>query len=170
MASKTDVPIDLYIAAYDDPDAAQADWDGIKALARDGVIRIDGLVLVSRDADDGKIHVKDNAHDVGKGAALGAVGGVLIGLIFPPAIFASAVVGAGVGGGAGAILDHEQKKEIKRDVEDVLPPGSSGIVAVFEERWVAEVDKALAKAEKVTKEKLDSGSVEGVKESAAAST
>ena len=167
--AEMDVPVDLYIAAYDDPDAAQADWDAIKALARDDVIKVDGLVLVSRDAADGKIHVKDNAHDVGKGAAIGAVGGALIGLIFPPAIFASAVVGAGLGGGAGAVLDHEQKKEIKADVEVVLPPGSSGIVAVFEERWVADVEKAIAKAEMVTKERLDGGSFGKVKEGAASS-
>ena len=118
--AQTDVPIDLYIAAYADPHAAQADWDDIKALARDDVITVDALVLVSRDAHDGKVHVKDNAHDVGKGAALGAVGGLLVGLIFPPSLLASAVVGGGVGAGAGAILDHEQKKAIKADVEDVL--------------------------------------------------
>ena len=121
--AQTDVPIDLYIAAYADPHAAQADWDDIKALARDDVIKVDALVLVSRDADDGKVHVKDNAHDVGKGAALGAVGGLLVGLIFPPSLLASAVVGGGVGAGAGALLDHEQKKAIEADVEDVLPPG-----------------------------------------------
>jgi uncharacterized membrane protein len=170
MARDTAVPVDLYIAAYADPDAAQADWDAIKALARDDVIKVDGLVLVSRDRGDGKIHVKDDAHDVGKGAAVGAVGGLLVGLIFPPAILASAVVGAGLGGGAGAILDHEEKKAIKADVEDVLSPGSSGIVAVFEERWVAEVQKALAEAEKVTRHRLDSGSLDEVRGAAAAST
>jgi uncharacterized membrane protein len=167
--AQTDVPIDLYIAAYADPHAAQADWDDIKALARDDVITVDALVLVSRDAHDGKVHVKDNAHDVGKGAALGAVGGLLVGLIFPPSLLASAVVGGGVGAGAGAILDHEQKKAIKADVEDVLPPGSSGIVAIFEERWVAEVEKALEKAEKVSKEKVDPASFSEVKDSAEAS-
>jgi hypothetical protein len=57
----------------------------------------------------------------------------------------------GLGGGAGAIFDHEQKKEIKADVEDVLPPGSSGIVAVFEERWVADVEKGAREAEMLTR-------------------
>jgi uncharacterized membrane protein len=168
--AQTDAPVDLYIAAYADPHAAQADWDDIKALARDDVIKVDALVLVSRDAGDGKLHVKDNAHDVGKGAALGAVGGLLIGLIFPPSLLASAVVGGGVGAGAGAILDHEQKKAIKADVEEVLPPGSSGIVAIFEETWVTEVEKALAKAEKVSKEKVDSTSFAEVKDSAEAAS
>ena len=144
MASEHDVPVDLYIAAYSDPNAAQADWDDIKELAKEKVITVDALVLVSRD-DDGKIHVKDNAHDVGVGTALGAVGGLLIGLIFPPAFLASGVVGAGIGAGIGGLVSHHEKKEIKAEVEDTLPPGSSGIVALFEERWLADVEKALAK-------------------------
>src|SRR5512132_4150534 len=157
-----DAPVDLYIATYSDPGAAQEDWDDIKQLARDGVITVDGLVLVNRRAD-GKIDVKDNAHDVGRGAAVGAVGGAIVGLIFPPAFLASAAVGAGIGAGAGAIVDRRDKKEIKADVEDVLPPGSSGIVAVFEERWVDNVENALAKADKVSKHELDDKSADELK-------
>jgi uncharacterized membrane protein len=142
-----DVPVDLYVAAYSDPDAAQQDWDEIKQLAKDKVLTVEALVLVSRDTD-GTIHIKDNAHDVGAGAAIGAVGGALIGLIFPPAILASAIVGAGIGAGAGGVVHQVQKHQIKSDVEQTLPPGSSGIVALVEERWVGEVEKSLAKAEK----------------------
>jgi uncharacterized membrane protein len=157
---------DLYIATYSDPEAAQEDWDDIKQLARDKVIMLDGLVLVSR-ADDGTIEVKDDANDVGKGAALGAVGGAVIGLIFPPALIASAVVGAGIGAGTGAIVDRYQKQEIKEDVEDVLPSGSAGIVALFEERWVDDVEDALAKADKVTRHELDDKSADELKSKAA---
>jgi uncharacterized membrane protein len=145
--SSVDAPLDLYIAAYGDAAAAEADWDQIKQLAKDKVVTVEALILVSRDAD-GKIHVKDNAHEAGLGAAVGAVGGAIVGLIFPPALLASAVVGAGIGAGAGVVVDQVTKHEIRTDVENTLPPGSSGIVAIFEERWVTEVEKALAKAEK----------------------
>jgi uncharacterized membrane protein len=165
----SDAPVDLYIAAYSDPNAAQADWDDIKQLVRDKVITVDGLVLVSRDAD-GKIDVKDKASDVGKGAAIGAIGGAIVGLIFPPALIASAAVGAGIGAGVGGIRDHDRKEEIKADVEDVLPPSSSGIVALFEERWVTEVEKALTKADKITKHEVDSESAEEVKATASSSS
>ena len=159
-------PIDMYIAAYSDQTAAQTDWDALKQLAATGVITVDALVLVDRDSE-GKIHVKDNAHEVGAGAVLGAVGGAVIGLIFPPALIASAAVGAGVGAGAGKLLDHHMKSEIKADVEDELPPDSSGIVALFEERWVTDVEKALANADKVSTREVDPGSVEDVKADAA---
>jgi len=79
---------------------------------------------------------------------VGAVGGAIVGLIFPPALLASAVVGAGIGAGAGVVVDQVTKHEIRSDVENTLPPGSSGIVAIFEERWATDVEKALAKADK----------------------
>ncbi|HEV8449878.1 MAG TPA: DUF1269 domain-containing protein [Gaiellales bacterium] len=166
MAEKP--PIDLYIAAYTDADAAQGDWDGLKQLARERVITVDAMVLVQRDAE-GKIHVKDNGHEVGVGATLGVVGGAVIGLIFPPSLLASAVVGGGIGAGAGALLDHHLKSEIKADVEDSLPPNSSGIVAVFEERWVSEIEQQLRNAAKVDKRQVDADSVESVKAEAAKS-
>ena len=83
MASDTDAPVDLYIAAYTDPDAARNDWDALKQLAADDVIKVDGLILVSR-RSDGKIHVDDDFHTARKGALWGAVGGAVIGLIFRP--------------------------------------------------------------------------------------
>jgi uncharacterized membrane protein len=137
--------LDLYIAAYDDSAAAERDWEGIKQLAKDKVISTEALVLVHRD-DKGKIHIKDNAHSVGAGAAIGAVGGALLGLIFPPALLATAAVGAGIGAGAGAAVKQLEKHQVKADVERILPPGSSGIIALIDEQWVSEVEKALTNA------------------------
>jgi uncharacterized membrane protein len=168
MASASDAPVDLYIAAYDDPDAARADWDAIKQASKDDLIKVDGLILVSRRAD-GKIHVDDDFHETRKGATWGAVGGAVIGLIFPPAILASAAVGAGIGAGAGALVSHGQKEEIKADVDDTLPLNSSGIVAIFEERWADDIDKALSNASNITKEKVDSDSADQVKAAASES-
>lgn len=145
--AKNDVPVDLYVAAYADPDGAQEDWDAIKQLVKDKVLTVEALVLISRDAN-GKVHVKDNVHNVGVGAALGTVAGALLGLLFPPALLASAAVGAGVGAGVGGVVGQIQRHQIKHDVERTLPPGSSGIVALVEERWVTELKRTLARAEK----------------------
>ncbi len=168
MSSANGVPVDLYIAAYSDPDAAQADWDGIKQLAKDKTITVEGMVLVSRDLD-GTIHEKDNAHTVGAAAVLGAGAGLLVGLIFPPSLLVGAAVGGGIGAGVGGLVSHSNKKEIKAEVADDLPPGSSGIVVLFEETWVADVEKALSKANDVSKHEVDKDSVDQAK-TAAAST
>jgi len=151
MASTSAPPVDLYIAAYPDPDMAREDWDTLKQLAKDDMIKVDGLILVSR-RSDGKIHVDDDFHETRKGAKWGAVGGAVVGLIFPPALIASAAVGAGVGAGIGGLVSHGQN--------------SSGIVAVFEEQWEDDIDSALSNAKKVTKEKVDRDSAEEVKAAA----
>jgi uncharacterized membrane protein len=167
LAKDSDVPVDLYIAAYGDADAAQGDFDGLKELVRDGVIFVEVAVLVSRDAE-GKLTVNENAHEVAKGGMVGALGGFVLGLIFPAGVIAATVVGGAAGAGIGGLTSHH--REIKKELEDVLPPDSSGIVAIFDEVWVAQVEKALAKAEKIDKEQVDRESVEKAKEAASAAS
>jgi uncharacterized membrane protein len=160
-----DDPRALYIAAYDDPDSARGDFDALKELVRAGAIFVDVAVLVRR-GDDGKLTVDENAHEVAGGTMVGAAAGLLIGLIFPPAVIASTVVGGAAGAGLGGLLSHHRETEIKKDIEDVLPPGSSGIVTVFDITWKPKVDEALAKASKVDEEQVKADSVEQVKEAA----
>ena len=167
MAHTSDSPVDLYVAAYSDADAAQSDWDTIKQLAHDKEITVDGLVLVNRDAS-GKIHEKDDAHNVGVAATVGAVGGALVGLIFPPTMIAAGVVGAGLGAGAGGLVSHAEKKEIKAEVADDLPLDSSGIVALFEEQWATDVAKALKGADDVSTHEVDGHSVQKAKDAVTA--
>lgn len=97
---------------------------------------------------------------------VGALGGFVHGLIFPAGVIAATVVGGAAGAGIGGLTSHHREHEITKELEDVLPPNASGIVAIFDEIWVAQVEKALAKAEKVDREKVDRESVEKVKEAA----
>jgi len=154
--------LDLYIAAYADADAARGDWNAIKQLAHDDLIKVDALLLVSR-GYDGKIHVDDDSRETKKGAIWGTVGGAVIGLIFPPAILGGAIVGAGIGAGVGGLKSHGQKKEIREEIEQVLPLNSSGIVAIFEEHWQDDVDAALSQADNVTKDEVDRDGVDEIK-------
>ena len=68
--------------------------------------------------------------------------------------------------GLKALLLLNEQREIKADVEEVLPPDSSGIVAVFEERWSEDLDQALKSADVIKKEKVDRESAEQVKAAA----
>jgi uncharacterized membrane protein len=145
--AENDEPVDVYVAAYADESAARDDWDVVKSLVQDKVITVEVLVLVSRDLD-GKIHVKEDAHNIRVGTAVGALGGFVVGVLFPPALVASAVVGAGIGAGTGALVNQVQKHRIKSDVEQTLPPGSSGIVVVFHEHHLSRIRQALAHAER----------------------
>ena len=161
--SDNDAPTDVYIAYYGDADSAQQDYDDLKSLAADGTIKIEAIVLASRDAD-GKIEVKDNDHSGRKGAGWGAAVGLVVGAIFPPSLLAGAAVGALAGGGIGSLKSHKGKNDIKADLEDNMPPDSSAIVAVFDEVWVDQVEKALSRAAKTEKEQLDDDSKKAVKD------
>jgi uncharacterized membrane protein len=149
-----DAPLDMLIAGYSDPDSAKQDYDALKKAQREGLIFIEGAILVSREAD-GTITVKETGdHDVFKGTTLGVAGGLVLGLFAPP-LLGAMVVGGVIGGVIGKLTKHHDESKIKKDIEDVLPPGTSGVVAVFDEVWVTQVEKELAKADKKAVEAAD---------------
>jgi uncharacterized membrane protein len=163
----SDVPLDIYIAGYSDPEAAKADFDALKKAQRKGIVFIDGAVLVSRD-EDGTLHVKESGdHDVFKGATIGVAGGLVLGLFAPP-LLGAMVVGGVLGGLIGKLVKHHDEKGIAKDVDEVVPPGTSGVIAVFEEIWVEEVERELAKAEKRAVKQADKQTAKELQKSLAA--
>ena len=162
----SDAPLDLYIAGYDDPAAAKADFDALKKAQRQGIVFIDGAILVSRDAD-GKMHVTESGdHDVFKGATVGVAGGFVLGLFAPP-LLGAMVVGGAIGGLIGKLSKHREEKAIGKDAEDVIAPGKSGVVAAFEEIWVDEVASQLAKADKKAVKQADKKTADELKKTLA---
>jgi uncharacterized membrane protein len=159
----SDAPLDLYIAGYDDPEAAKEDFAALKKAQREGIVFIEGAVLISRD-DDGTMHVKETGdHDVLKGAAFGLGAGLVVGLFAPP-LLGALVVGGVVGGLIGKLVKSHEENKIQKDVEDTIPPGTSGIVAVFEEVWVDEVERQLKKAVKKACKEADKETAKELKE------
>ena len=92
----------------------------------------------------GKVKIEETG-DVGgkKGAKQGAIAGGLVGLIFPPSIVVSAAVGAGAGGLWGKVRDKGFKDEDLKEIGNSLPPGSSAIIAIAEDRMVEQLNAAL---------------------------
>ena len=158
-----DAPLDMLIAGYSDPDSAKQDYDALKKAQLDGLIFIEGAILVSREAD-GTITVKETGdHDVFKGATVGVAGGFVLGLFAPP-LLGAMVVGGVIGGVIGKLTKRHDESKIKKDIEDVLPPGTSGVVAVFDEVWADQVEKQLAKADKKAVEPADKESAKELKD------
>jgi len=159
-------PVALYIAAYDDPNAAKEDYDALKELVKAGAVFVDVAALVSRD-DEGKLYVKEDSHEVGKGTIIGAAAGLLVGLIFPPAFIASGVVGGAIGAGAGKLVKMDHTSDIEKDIDDVLPAGTSGIIVLFDITYKPKVDETLKKASKVDTEEVSPESADELKKAAA---
>ena len=80
-----------------------------------------------------------------KGTGWGGGVGLAVGLFAPP-LLASVAVGAVAGGVIGKFVDHRVEQEIHDKIGENLPPGSAGIIAVFDDDQRLGVEQALAGA------------------------
>ena len=72
-----------------------------------------------------------------------------------------------MGAGVGKLVKMDRTSDIKKEVEDVLPPGTSGIIALFDITWKPKVDEALKNASKIDEEEVSPESAAKLKEEAA---
>ncbi len=143
--------VEIFVATYGTEDGAAAAAKDFQAAERDGAIDlIDAAVIVH--TADGKVKFDETADPSGKKwAKRGAIAGGVVGLIFPPSIIVSAAVGGGAGGLWGKIRDKGFKDEDLKEIGDSLPPGSSAIIAVAEDRMVAQLERSISGYQKISK-------------------
>jgi uncharacterized membrane protein len=135
---------EVFMAVYDNEDRAKATLGTLKDMDKAGSIEVIDAAVISKD-NDGKVHIVETAELTTKKAAKrGAVIGVVLGLIFPPSLIATGLAGGVVGALVGrftdtGLFDNSQLKE----AAESLPPGSSAIIGVFEDKWVEQMNTAL---------------------------
>jgi uncharacterized membrane protein len=145
---------DVLIAAYLIEDLAKRDFDAVVKLAEDNAITIEGIVLVQKDSD-GEVHVTQTGDHLGrKGLKAGGGVGLVVGLFAPPLLAATAV-GAAAGGVAGRFAKHRLESGIGEKMDAALPPGSGGVIAVYDSDDAAAVDGALSNAVKKSVAHID---------------
>jgi arylsulfatase len=154
--------LDVLIAVYLIPDLAQQDFDAYTKLAGEGEIVTDGVALVIKDAD-GEVHVQETGDHLGrKGVEAGAGAGLVIGLFAPP-LLAATVVGAAAGGLTAKFARHRLQAGIGDKLDDALPPGSAGIIAIYEHGGADAVAGALANAIRTSTAQIDKASAKELK-------
>jgi uncharacterized membrane protein len=153
---------DVLTAVYLFEDLAKRDFEAVLKLAEDKAITVEGVVLVQKDAD-GEVHVEETGDHLGrKGAGLGGGVGLVVGLFAPPLLAATAV-GAAAGGVLGKFAKHRLESGIAEKMDTVLPPGSGGVIAVYDTEGAGAVDKALANAVKKSVAQIDGMSAKELK-------
>jgi uncharacterized membrane protein len=157
-----DQPLDVLIAVYLIPDLAQKDFDEYVKLAGDGKIVTDGVALVVKDAQ-GEVQVKETGDHLGRKGVKGGAGvGLVVGLFAPP-LLAATVVGAAAGALAGKFARHRMQAGIGEKMDDALPPGSAGIIAIYEHDGANTVAGALANAIRTSTAQIDKASADELK-------
>ena len=156
-------PLDVLIAVYLIPDLAQQDFDAYVKLVEDKSIVTEGIALVVKDAD-GEVHVQETGDHLGKkGAKVGGGVGLVIGLFAPPLLAATAV-GAAAGAVAGKFARHRAEAGIGDKLDDALPPGSAGVIAIYDHRHAEVVDGVLKNAIRKSTAQIDKASAKELKE------
>ena len=151
----TDGAYALIVARYPTMDDAQAAYDLLRQLEQTTSLRIDGVVVASADAD-GKVTLgKVTEHSTREGIRWGLVGGVALGLIFPPSILAGAVGGGALGAAIGKIRNLSARKGLAQELEGVMKPNTAGVIALVEDTAVVEIQRALAKADEIVTKAVD---------------
>jgi uncharacterized membrane protein len=145
----------LIAADFGDPDVAMEAYEALKEVEDGASIEIDGVLVVKRH-DDGKLEVqKVTDHSTRQGFGWGAVGGAVLGVLFPPSIIGSAlVVGAG-GGLVGKLRELHHRKELAEELQDAIEPGHSGILALVSDPGEIKIRKALEKADRIVEKAVD---------------
>ncbi len=91
-AAVSDGAYTLFVADFNDTDTAWSVYEELKSLEDGATVAIDSVIVVKRDAD-GTLEVqKATDHSTRSGLTWGVVGGVVLGVIFPPSILGSATI------------------------------------------------------------------------------
>ena len=143
----------IYIGTYPSQAWARSDYDIVKDLHAAGAVGTYDAAVVTKD-DEGKVHVNKDEMATRHGAWGGAAVGALIGILFPPAIIASAAVGAAVGGVGGHLWRGMSRADV-RELGEIIDDGQAALVIVGESKEAEAVDKAGLKAEKHVAKELD---------------
>jgi arylsulfatase len=158
----SDTEFDVVIAAYLIPDLAQQDFDALVGLVKDKQLTVEGVALVTHDAD-GKVTVKETGDHLGrKGLEIGGGVGLVVGLFAPP-LLASVVVGGAAGALVGKFARHRVESGLADKMGAALPPGSAGIVAIYDRAKASAVDTALASAVRKSVAQVDGGGAKKLK-------
>ena len=155
MAAVSDGAYTLLVADFDDTEMAWEAYEYLKSIEDGRTVEIEGVIVVKRN-EDGTLEVqKATDHSTAKGLGWGVVGGVVLGIIFPPSIIGSAIVLGAAGAGAGKLREVHHKKEIAEELEGAIDPGHSGLLALVSDPGVVEIRKALEKANRVVESAVD---------------
>jgi uncharacterized membrane protein len=158
----------LIVGRFASTDLAIATYGGLLQREIDGVLDIDGVLVVKCD-ENGKMHVqKLTEHSTRNGLAWGIVGGVIAGIFLPASILAGAVALGIAGAAAGKARNLYRRAEIERELTNIITPGTSGILALVSAVDAEAAAKAMPDAQEVKTIPVDQETAEAVKEAAAA--
>jgi uncharacterized membrane protein len=149
----SDNPMFLYAGEYDTVEDAKADLEDLKELHEQNFVgTYDAAVLTKN--DEGKVEIVDKIEKPTQhGGWAGLAVGAAIGLIFPPSILVSGLVGAGAGALIGHLRGGMSNSDLK-EVGEMLDESEAALIVVGEATIERGVDEAVKHAKKELKKEV----------------
>ena len=162
-------------AAYDDVDAAEADYEAVKALYYDVKTSHDfDAAVIDRD-ENGKVRVvKKHEQPTRHGAAAGMGWGLAVGaacVLLPGIGLVGLAGGAAAGATIGAVTGHVKggmSNDDLRSLGEVLANGQAGLIAVYATNMADQVAAAVMAQNRQISQEIDADADELAKELKAA--
>jgi len=152
----------LIVAQFADMDAATEAYQALIAAEISGALAVSGVLVVKADAS-GKVQIqKVTDHSTRTGLKWGVVGGVVLGVIFPPSIIGSAAALGVTGAVLGKLRQEHHKAELGAGLAGALAPNTSGILVLATLPAVPAVKQAMPKATKVTQVPVESATATAI--------
>lgn len=165
-AAVTDGAYTLLVADFSDTGLAWEAYEALKSVEDGRTVEIEGVIVVSRSAE-GKLEVqKATDHSTKSGLKWGIVGGIALGVIFPPSILGSAAVVGGAGALTGKLRQRHHHKELEQELENAIPPGHSGLLALVSDPGAVKIRKALERADAIVESAIDKVEADDIKAAA----
>ncbi len=156
----------LFAADFGDTESAMEAYDALKAIEDGRTVEIEGVLVVRRE-DDGTMVVQTvTDHSTKSGLKWGVLGGVVLGVLFPPSIIGSALVLGAGGAAVGKAREVHHRSQLADELADAIAPGHSGIVALVSDPGAAEIQRAFARADRILQTAVDDVIAEDLKAAA----
>jgi len=165
-AAVSDGAYTLLVADFSDTSMAWEAYEALKSVEDGRTVEIEGVVVVNRSAE-GKLEVqKATDHSTKSGLKWGVVGGIALGVIFPPSILGSAAVVGSAGALAGKLRQRHHHSELEQQLEDAIPPGHSGLLALVSDPGAVKIREALERADRIVESAIDKVEADDIKAAA----
>ena len=149
----SDNPVFLYVGEYDSVEDAKADLEDLKELHREDVVGTYDAAVVTKN-EEGKVKIVDKIEKPTQhGGWAGLAVGAALGLIFPPSILVSGLLGAG----AGALIGHLEGGMSRSDLKEVgesLERSEAALIVVGEATIERAVEEATRRAKREMKKEV----------------
>ena len=143
----------IFIGTYPNKDLAQADYDIVKDLNWAGAVGSYDAAVIVKEAD-GKVRVNKDESATRHGAWGGIAAGAVLGLLFPPSIIGTAVVGGAIGGVTGHLWKGMSRSDVK-ELGEFIDAGEACLLVIGESEIEGAIETAPLQAVRRVQKQLD---------------